>query len=56
MYSYLGSAFEVFWFFAFFEAPGRKNAPGGPKRAPQTLNSGSRTLVEIWQNMQKPKN
>ena len=30
----LGSAFEVFWFFAFFEPPGRKNAPGGSKGAP----------------------
>ena len=27
---FLGSAFEVFWFFAFFEPPGRKNAPRGP--------------------------
>ena len=31
----LGSAFEVFWFFALFEPPGRKNAPGGPKGRPK---------------------
>ena len=50
---FLGSAFAVFWFFAFFEPPGRKNAPGGSKRAPQPLNRGPRTLVEIWRKMEK---
>ena len=35
VYCLLGSAFEVFWFFAFFEPPGRKNAPGSPKGRPK---------------------
>ena len=62
MVSGLARLSKFFGFLRFSSPPSHKNAPGGPKgppqtlnSAPQTLNSGPRTLGEIWQKMQKTK-
>ena len=52
---FLGSAFEVFWFFAFFEPPGRavKTSPGAQKGAPYPK---PRSLDAVRNLATNPKN